>query len=104
MKIGTIWNKTVKGFCWFMIQLFALFECYVLAFMCTSVVSTLVITVCSFIPACSAWIGWVFSHFGMVSLLACIPITLVLFIYLQVSLHGKPKQVQMNVENIQVQK
>lgn len=103
MKAGTIWNKIVKGIGWFFIQLFAVIECYVLSFMCTSVISTVMLTVMYYIPVCAKWTQWVFSHYGMLSLLASIPITIVLFIYLLISLYKKPKTVHMDVSKLSVQ-
>ena len=84
-------NKLVKGISWLLIQLVALIECYVIAFCCLGVISSLVFTVASFFRN-RAWLNWIFARYGAVILLACIPVAIGIFIYLQVSLYKRPEQ------------
>jgi len=99
MSIGKLWNSIVKGISWLLIQVVAVLECYLIAFLCTGTVTSAILIVCHFIPSCSVWVGWVFNHYSIFMLLLNIPVTLFMFIYLQVIIHPKAK-VETDTNNV----
>lgn len=88
-------NKIVKGVCWLLIQLMALIECYLIGFGCICVFSGIAFTVASFFHN-PAWLTWVFNHYGLILIIADIPVTAGMFIYLQVALHKEPSPPAVN--------